>query len=491
MVRRKKYTPKDKRQPVAGSDNEELSASDEESGIRRNAIDKFHKQKELELLKKSSLNVDHYDSDDIEEEGFMDVGSDGSEDEDLDEDDDEEDEEDALNSNYYQIQAKKDEMESDLDSNDEDEEAFLPDPKAWGKKKSAFYNTDYVDKGYKRIQTEEEDVAKAEEDEADAIQKRLLSDMNDADLELEWITGRGKDEPEEEEDTEGVPTDTASLNLKGKLAILKKESPEMFPLIEDFFKCMTDVQKTMEPTLAAMYNSSLPLVNTSGFDLLTLKYHLTLRYAQNISFYMMLKSKGTATKDHPVIQTLLKYKRLISEIDQLQVNKELDKEADKILGIIDRGEELFIETESSPLETNLDKKPTKKAKKEARPASSKVSAAETVTERLQRLASGALEPKQPRMAEEPSEEEEEADESDEEEGNERRGITYQIAKNKGLTAQKKKELRNPRVKHRLKYKKAQVRRKGQVRQPRKELTKYGGELSGIKPGLVRSIKFKR
>lgn len=45
---------------------------------------------------------------------------------------------------------------------------------------------------------------------------------------------------------------------------------------------------------------------------------------------------------------------------------------------------------------------------------------------------------------------------------EKRGITYQIAKNKGLTPRRKKELRNPRVKNRMKFRKAKIRRKGQV-----------------------------
>jgi len=44
----------------------------------------------------------------------------------------------------------------------------------------------------------------------------------------------------------------------------------------------------------------------------------------------------------------------------------------------------------------------------------------------------------------------------------KRGITYQIKKNKGLTKFKRKELRNPRVKHRMKFRKAVIRRKGQV-----------------------------
>ncbi|KAH7956493.1 hypothetical protein HPB52_010116 [Rhipicephalus sanguineus] len=52
-------------------------------------------------------------------------------------------------------------------------------------------------------------------------------------------------------------------------------------------------------------------------------------------------------------------------------------------------------------------------------------------------------------------------EDEEEGGDDRRGITYQIAKNKGLTAKRKKEYRNPRVRHKMKYRKAKISRKGQ------------------------------
>lgn len=43
-----------------------------------------------------------------------------------------------------------------------------------------------------------------------------------------------------------------------------------------------------------------------------------------------------------------------------------------------------------------------------------------------------------------------------------RYILLQISQNKGLTAKKKKALRNPRVKHRMKFYKAQIKRKSQV-----------------------------
>lgn len=41
-------------------------------------------------------------------------------------------------------------------------------------------------------------------------------------------------------------------------------------------------------------------------------------------------------------------------------------------------------------------------------------------------------------------------------------LPLQMEKNKGLTARKKKELCHPRIKHRMKYRKAKIRRRGQV-----------------------------
>jgi len=82
------------------------------------------------------------------------------------------------------------------------------------------------------------------------------------------------------------------------------------------------------------------------------------------------------------------------------------------------------------------------------------------------------------------------EEDSEDEAHEKRAINYTIAKNKGLTPYRKKELRNPRVKHRMKFRKATVRRKGQVRTARTEVRKYEGELTGIKMNVSKSIKFK-
>ena len=82
----------------------------------------------------------------------------------------------------------------------------------------------------------------------------------------------------------------------------------------------------------------------------------------------------------------------------------------------------------------------------------------------------------------------ETNENNPEELEERRAITYQIAKNKGLQPKRNKLNRNPRVKHKVKFQKAKVRRKGQVREVRTEVKKYGGEMSGINMRVKKGIK---
>ncbi|KAF2401071.1 hypothetical protein EJ06DRAFT_581285 [Trichodelitschia bisporula] len=72
----------------------------------------------------------------------------------------------------------------------------------------------------------------------------------------------------------------------------------------------------------------------------------------------------------------------------------------------------------------------------------------------------------------------------------KRGVTYQIAKNKGLTPFRKKEVRNPRVKKRLKFEEKK-RKLGSVRAVYKGgegKGGYKGELTGIKTGIVKGVK---
>ena len=72
----------------------------------------------------------------------------------------------------------------------------------------------------------------------------------------------------------------------------------------------------------------------------------------------------------------------------------------------------------------------------------------------------------------------------------KRAISYQIEKNKGLIPKRNKDVRNPRVKKRKKYEEKK-KKLGSIRPIYKGgegRGGYGGELTGIKSGLIRSVK---
>uniref|UniRef100_A0A2C9KBM2 Sas10 C-terminal domain-containing protein n=1 Tax=Biomphalaria glabrata TaxID=6526 RepID=A0A2C9KBM2_BIOGL len=89
--------------------------------------------------------------------------------------------------------------------------------------------------------------------------------------------------------------------------------------------------------------------------------------------------------------------------------------------------------------------------------------------------------------EDDDEDEKEKVEESEEKEPENRPIGYEIMKNK---PKKKTAPNNPRVKHREKFRKAKIRRKGKYRDYRPEINKYQGEASGIRAGIIRSVRLK-
>lgn len=96
--------------------------------------------------------------------------------------------------------------------------------------------------------------------------------------------------------------------------------------------------------------------------------------------------------------------------------------------------------------------------------------------------------KAPRTSKEAANGEEEIEEG--EEAVQKRAINYEIEKNKGLTPKRPKSYRNPRVRNRLKARKAHIKHKSIVPKVRSQEKRYTGEATGIRMGVVRGVKIK-
>ncbi|KAH8368129.1 hypothetical protein KR084_007488 [Drosophila pseudotakahashii] len=363
----------------------------------------------------------------------------------------------------------------------EDDDRDLPNTMDWGSKRSTYYNTDFVDQDYSSYNAQEEEEARAEEEEAKKIQLRLAKRLSEADFQLDDVQAAAGSSDEDDDDDKKagevtkVTTDLTGLTARERRQLLQKDSPEFIGLTQDFQKHLNEVKDLITPVLNYVRNHDVPMVPALKYASL---YHTTLStYCSNVAFYLLLKARRSSVKFHPVVKRLVQLKQLVEQLTpryeeyirpQLEALLERiqDGDAFTVLDMAQRKAKLQIlnkysNGEQAEVSSDDDKETEKDAK--------------AVKER-----------------DGDDDEELDGDEEEDEEDEElaRRGITYQMAKNKGLTPHRKKELRNPRVKHRGKYRKALIRRKGAVRTVRKEMQRYGGEMSGIKASVTKSVKFR-
>jgi len=386
-------------------------------------------------------------------------------------------------------------MESDLEDHRQDTK--LPHELSWGQRKQLYYDTDYGSdaqakgkRSHREVDAEEEE----EEQEAQVIQRRLVQDLGEDDYGLDVIQDYVA-EQQKTHDSKGqkIDKDLQALSKKQQLKLLKQESPELLQLIEDFEVKLMELKDELHPLLQMVKNGTIP--QGKGSRYLQTKYHLYLNYCANISFYLVLKSKRMSVHSHPIIERLVAYRNIINDlavIDQklssqvrVLLKNYYDKKEDKL-----RKEKLFAMFLPLDVKKNKPKRPPALAngRATADEPSDESDMDEEAALKYYKMMEEKLKLKRKRTKDQDILEEEA--ELEGEDPNKKRGVTYQMIKNKGLTPRRKKIDRNPRVKHREKFRRAKIRRKGQVREVRRELQRYAGEPSGIRAGVKKSRKLQ-
>lgn len=396
---------------------------------------------------------------------------DESDDDEDQEDDDENDVEDLIRG-------------SDIEGAESDDD--MPDTTNWGDKSRNYYNTDFVDPDYGTYTAEQEEMAKEEEEEAKKIQIRLAKQMKEEDFMLDDSLIHAVKPKEKKLKVESgaeepiqVKADLAGITKRDKLRLFQEDSPEFAPLVDDFEKYMREVEQIISPVMQYVRQNNAPKI--PALEFVELYQNIALSYCSNVAFYLLLKAKRTTVRNHPVTKRLLQLKTLIKQL-QKKYDNIIRPQLEALLERIMDGDKFQILDVKDIADRIKSRKKAKLGIIDKYDKKSKTNGKAQAT-----------------ANEESEQEDNEGNEDDDmdlieadpyADEDTRRGITYQIAKNKGLTPARKKELRNPRVKHRKKFNKALVRRKGAVRTVRKETKRYGGEISGIKATVSKSVKFK-
>lgn len=360
---------------------------------------------------------------------------------------------------------EKFEADSDIDEGGEGGDG-LPDERAWGKKKSAFYNTDFQDKDYRGYTEREEEVANQEQAEALLIQKRLANELNESDFNLDMFALPESQRESEESRVKSTKTDLSDLSRKQQLAAFKAEAPEFDGLVQDFEERFTESKDMLIPALELLKSVDFP--NHPLVEFIECRNELIINYCTNISFYLMLKAKRVKVRNHPLVKRLIQFRQLICQLDDIYeyvVKPQLDILLDES-NAAENPKLKMLQSLKIQIETRGSEGTSEEGSEIAQPVFTHKYSSESEDD------GGKMEV------------------VDEEIGDTKRQITRQIAKNKGLTATKRKEMRNPRVKNKNKFRKALIRRKGAVREVKSKVELYVGEASGVKTHLKRSIKIQ-
>uniref|UniRef100_A0A3B4DEN9 Sas10 C-terminal domain-containing protein n=1 Tax=Pygocentrus nattereri TaxID=42514 RepID=A0A3B4DEN9_PYGNA len=436
-------------------------------------VEEFHNKKIAKLLAHGVQKRSNRE-DDSDEEEVMPLSLQDSDEEEEEEEEEEEDEDGD----------EETDMESDLEGRKDDD---LPNDMAWGRKKKMFYNSDYTAaKGKSLEEIEAED--KEEEEEAKNIQRRLAANLSEEDYDLNLLQEFAVEaEAEKTEETSGkeqrIEKDLNTMSQKEKLKLLKKESPELLELIHDFKAKLTELRDEIQPLVQMIKDGKIP---AGKFITIVVQFVFLFvcSYCTNISFYLVLKAKRIPAHNHPVIERLVTYRNLINELGA--VDAKLAPQLQQLLSgnVQERAAIKSVNSKQANKATVSEMAGVEEEEKSDMDDDAALLFYKGIEERMKLKRKNRELQGDGLMMDKEDLEEQELD------GDAKRGITYQMAKNKGLTPKRKKIDRNPRVKHREKFRRANIRRKGQVRDVRREETRYSGELSGIRAGVKKSIKLK-
>lgn len=280
--------------------------------------------------------------------------------------------------------------------------------------------------------------------------------------------------------------DLTSLSDAKKLEIARSKYPNLEKYIQIYNQITQEIIPKIDQNLAKKAEFLTEILT----EFLSTKRTILLDFVSTILFYLAVifgefeGEDGNVLKGHPVMIRLKRYEKIYEKyqneednfcvldgiIDGIEVGEEEGEEEE---GELEAGEDEMVD-EDGEVEVE---------KVQAKPVSSDVTKILEKIELKKRQKTEKLEAKKKQAKKSENVGQEPAEQADD-----KREITKEMAKNKGHVVSKKKKIdRNPRVKHREKFRKAKSRQRGQIKPMRENTGKYDGE-RGIRMGVTTGRK---
>ncbi|CAK8998453.1 unnamed protein product [Durusdinium trenchii] len=283
--------------------------------------------------------IEKYGQDEADEFLALDSGEEGGEDE-------MEDEDvfalKSLNEEDFSKKSKKKPRESKAQSEEDSEIDLDPVSKGWGK--HDFYGGE--DAGDDSSGASDEDRTLKEAKKLEELRAMRLKDDTDPLLALlgpegdreksstgaaaapaeaaeEVASARFESIFTEDAEKSKVQRDLSQLSDAKRKSLLKKEAPELLPLLQDF---QTKLE-ALEPLVPLLKQGSM--FSPSGASYVDARISLLLNHLANLSFYLMMKAEGSEVRSHPVVSQLVWLRELDDHLKPLnqRLNKKLLKAA--------------------------------------------------------------------------------------------------------------------------------------------------------------------
>merc|ERR1712048_893107 len=213
--------------------------------------------------------------------------------------------EDELNEHVVmRVQGRSDSEDDyeDYEENDEKEQVQITSKDAFGK--NEFIGTDMTEKKRRKLKRDEKrEIAELEEKDADERRDELMNLIRDQDEDESSSDDEEVEKEVGDDDTEKTPEE--------KLKLLKRQSPELFPLLAELKVYKAELSNLLIPLTKIFTEQDDPKFVT----FIQNRLDVVRAYCINIAFYLRLRAKAVPDlNDHPVIGRLAQLKTLIDRL---------------------------------------------------------------------------------------------------------------------------------------------------------------------------------